>query len=42
MQGLWLMFMDAPEHKRLRKLLNKGFSSAAIEGLRPQVEAKML
>jgi len=39
MLGLWLIFMDAPEHTRLRKLLNKGFSSAAIEGLRPQVEA---
>src|ERR1700723_2862520 len=38
MLGLWLIFMDAPEHTRLRKLLNKGFSSAAIEGLRPQVE----
>jgi cytochrome P450 len=39
MLGLWLIFMDPPEHSRLRKLLNKGFSPAAIEGLRPQVEA---
>src|SRR5580704_6570485 len=39
MLALWLIFMDAPEHTRLRKLLNRGFSSAAIEGLRPQVEA---
>jgi hypothetical protein len=39
MLGLWLIFMDPPQHTRLRKLLNKGFSSAAIEGLRPQVEA---
>jgi cytochrome P450 len=39
MLGLWLIFMDPPEHTRLRKLLNKGFSPAAIEGLRPQVEA---
>jgi cytochrome P450 len=31
--------MDPPEHTRLRKLLNKGFSAAAVEGLRPQVEA---
>jgi hypothetical protein len=38
MLGLWLIFMDPPEHTRLRKLLNKGFSPAAIEGLRPQVE----
>ena len=38
MLGLWLIFMDPPEHTRLRKLLNKGFSPAAIEGLRPRVE----
>ncbi len=39
MFGLWLIFMDPPEHTRLRKLLNKGFSAQAVEGLRPQVEA---
>lgn len=39
MFGLWLIFMDPPEHTRLRKLLNKGFSASAVEGLRPQVEA---
>src|SRR6202167_44800 len=39
MLGLWLIFMDPPEHTRLRKLLNKVFSAAAVEGLRPQVEA---
>ncbi len=38
MLSLWLIFMDAPEHTRLRKLLNKGFSPAAVEGLRPQME----
>jgi cytochrome P450 len=38
MFGLWLIFMDPPEHTRLRKLLNKGFSPAAMEGLRPRVE----
>jgi cytochrome P450 len=38
MLNLWLIFMDAPEHTRLRKLLNKGFAPAAVEGLRPQVE----
>src|SRR5215469_1447548 len=36
--GLWMLFYDAPEHTRLRKLMNKGFSPAAIESLRPQVE----
>jgi cytochrome P450 len=39
MMGLWLIFMDPPEHTRLRKLLNKGFSAAAVESLRPQAEA---
>jgi cytochrome P450 len=38
MLSLWLIFMDPPEHTRLRKLLNKGFSPAAVESLRPQVE----
>ena len=37
--GLWMIFMDAPEHTRLRKLLNKGFSQAVVEGLRGQVQA---
>jgi cytochrome P450 len=39
MLSLWLIFMDPPEHTRLRKLLNKGFSAAAVEALRPQVQA---
>jgi cytochrome P450 len=38
MLSLWLIFMDPPEHSRLRKLLNKGFSPAAVEAMRPQVE----
>ena len=32
--SLWMLFFDAPEHTRLRKLMNKGFSPAAIESLR--------
>jgi cytochrome P450 len=39
MLSLWLIFMDAPEHTRLRKLLNKGFSAVVLDRLRPQVEA---
>ncbi|MFY9752011.1 MAG: cytochrome P450 [Candidatus Acidiferrales bacterium] len=39
MLEMWMIFMDAPEHTRLRKLMNKGFSPAAVEGLRTQVEA---
>src|SRR5437016_13605216 len=33
-----MLFFDAPEHTRLRKLMNKGFSPVAIESLRPQIE----
>ena len=36
--NLWMLFIDAPEHSRLRKLMNKGFSPAVVECLRPQVE----
>ena len=36
--SLWMLFFDAPEHTRLRKLMNKGFSPPAIESLRPQIE----
>lgn len=39
MLGLWMLFIDAPEHSRLRKLMNKGFSPAVAESLRPQIEA---
>ena len=39
MLGLWLLFMDPPEHSRLRKLMNKGFSPAATEALRPRIES---
>jgi len=39
MLSLWMIFMDPPEHTRLRKLLNKGFSATAVEALRPQVAA---
>jgi cytochrome P450 len=38
MLGLWMIFIDAPEHTRMRKLMNIGFSQSAAESLRPQVE----
>lgn len=38
MLGLWMIFIDPPEHTRMRKLMNKGFSQSAAEALRPQVE----
>lgn len=37
--NLWMLFLDAPQHTRLRKLMNKGFSPAAVESLRPRVES---
>jgi cytochrome P450 len=33
-----MLFMDAPEHSRLRKLMNKGFAPAVAESLRPAIE----
>lgn len=38
MLGLWMLFIDPPEHTRLRRLMNKGFGQAAAETLRPRVE----
>jgi cytochrome P450 len=35
----WLLFLDAPAHTRLRKLMNKGFAPLSIERLRPRVES---
>jgi len=38
MLGMWMIFIDPPEHTRMRKLMNKGFTPSATEALRPQVE----
>jgi cytochrome P450 len=38
MLGLWMIFIDPPEHTRMRKLMNQGFSQSATQALRPQVE----
>ncbi len=35
--NLWLVFRDPPEHTRLRKLLNVGFTPPAIRELEPMV-----
>lgn len=35
--GLWAVFQDPPEHTRLRRLLNRGFTSRAIERIRPRI-----
>jgi cytochrome P450 len=33
-----MIFIDPPEHTRMRKLMNAGFGQSAAEALRPQVE----
>jgi cytochrome P450 len=38
MLALWMLFMDPPEHSRLRKLMNKGFGQAPAEALRAKIE----
>ncbi len=36
--SLWAVFNDPPVHTRLRGLMNKAFTTAAIEGLRPNIQ----
>ncbi|MCI0349972.1 MAG: cytochrome P450 [Acidobacteriales bacterium] len=38
LMGQWMLFRDAPEHTRLRKLMNKGFSPALVEAMRPHIQ----
>ncbi|MEE2689263.1 MAG: cytochrome P450 [Pseudomonadota bacterium] len=35
----WSVFMDPPDHTRMRKLLNHGFTSTALINFRPRVQA---
>src|SRR6185369_10613460 len=34
----WMLFLDPPEHKRIRKLLNKEFTPHMIQRMRPRIE----
>lgn len=34
----WLIFLDPPEHTRLRGLISKAFSATSIKFLRPQIQ----
>ena len=36
--SLWMVFKDAPEHTRLRKLTSKVFHNKSMQAMRPQVE----
>jgi cytochrome P450 len=34
----WTLFTDAPDHTRLRALINKGFSMRLVEAMRPRLQ----
>ena len=36
--SLWMVFKDAPEHTRLRRLTSKVFNNKSMQAMRPQVE----
>jgi len=36
--AMWLLFLDNPQHGRLRKLMNKGFTPAMILSMRPRIQ----
>jgi cytochrome P450 len=37
--GLWTVFLDPPDHTRLRKLMNRGFTSSALRDMTPRIAA---
>lgn len=37
--GLWAVFLDPPDHTRLRRLLNRGFTSRAVDGMERRIAA---
>ena len=36
--SLWLMYMDPPEHTRLRKLVGQALSPKVVEDMKPEIE----
>ncbi len=39
MAGQWMLYRDPPNHTRLRSLVNKAFTPATVERLRPRIAA---
>lgn len=39
MAGQWMLYRDPPNHTRLRALVNKAFTPATVERLRPRIAA---
>jgi cytochrome P450 len=37
--ALWMVFNDPPSHARLRGLVNRAFTRAAVDALRPRIDA---
>lgn len=37
--SLWTVFLDPPDHTRLRRLLNRGFTSRAVNAMAPRIAA---
>jgi cytochrome P450 len=37
--SMWMLFLDPPQHSRLRRLMQKGFTSRLLEDLRPRIQA---
>lgn len=37
--AMWMLFLDPPQHSRLRRLMQKGFTSRLLQDLRPRIQS---
>src|SRR5262245_5700366 len=37
--AMWMLFLDPPQHSRLRRLMQKGFTAKLVQDLRPRIQA---
>jgi hypothetical protein len=37
--AMWMLFLDPPQHSRLRRLMQKGFTAKLLQDLRPRIQA---